>query len=231
MQPLTRQRIGELDLLRGLAIFLMILFHTVVDLRDFFQWDLDYRSGGWYLVGRASAILFMLLSGISSGFSRSNPRRGLQVLAAGMLVIAGTYWFSPEDYVRFGILQFLGCAMLLQPLAGKLPVPARLLLAALFLALGPLITEVRSPSAWGLPLGIMPDGFRSMDYYPLVPWYGVFLAGSAAGERLYPLRRSYLKSPLPSNPLCWMGRHSLLIYLLHQPLLLALLHGLLRLSA
>ncbi|HWR38988.1 MAG TPA: heparan-alpha-glucosaminide N-acetyltransferase [Patescibacteria group bacterium] len=218
------QRIGEIDLFRGLAILLMVIFHTVVDLQDFFHIDLDYRSGIWYFVGRSSAILFMLLAGISSQFSRSNLRRGLQVLAAGLLVTGATYCFLPDAYVRFGILQLLGCSMLLQPLAARLSVFAQLLLALLVLVAGPSVAVLNTDTSLLLPLGLMPPGFRSIDYYPLLPWYGVFLLGAAGGRLIYANRRSRLPFSLSENPLNWLGRHSLTIYLLHQPLLLVMLN-------
>ena len=220
---IQKQRIGEIDLLRGGAILLMILFHTVVDLRDFFHFSLDYRSGGWYAAGRISAILFILLAGVSSQFSRSNLRRGLQVLAAGLLVSAATYWFNPVTYVRFGILHMLGCAMLLQPLAQKLPSAVQAIAALAVLLTGSLATKPVCNTSLLLPIGIIPPDFQSIDYYPLLPWYGIFLAGVIGGQLLYARRASRLPFPLPDNPFNWLGRRSLFIYLIHQPILLALL--------
>ena len=109
-QPLSR--ILEIDALRGVAIILMVIFHIIVDLTDFYGYHFQYLSGFWYYEGKAAAILFMLLAGVSSSFSRSAVRHGLELLAWGMVLTAVTWLFAPAMYIRFGILHFLGTSLL-----------------------------------------------------------------------------------------------------------------------
>ena len=219
-----RQRIWEIDYFRGIAIILMVVFHVVVDLKDFYGFQLEYLSGFWYYQGKSSAVLFMLLAGVSSGLNRRPLRHGAKILAAALAVSLATYWFAPAAYVRFGILHLLGTAIVMSPLLLRLP-PAVQAAAALFLFRLPAWTNTLTvESGILLPLGVTPAGFSSMDYYPLVPWLGVFLLGMLTGRQLYSRPASRLRQWRGAEGICRLGRHSLLIYLLHQPLLLAILY-------
>jgi uncharacterized membrane protein len=219
-------RLREIDLLRAAAILLMVLFHTIVDLTDFFGYHFDYLSGFWYYQGKSSAILFMLVSGISCTLGRHNIKRGLITLGAGCIVIAATYLFNPVTYVRFGILQLLGFSMLSYSLLARLHPLASSLLALAVLLVNFFLPPYVS-SSWFLPLGIMPYGFSSIDYYPLLPWYTVFLGGVILGKLLYATKQPLLPK-LPHTKLSEIfelaGRHSLSIYLLHQPIIFCVLY-------
>jgi uncharacterized membrane protein len=226
-------RIREIDLIRAVAILLMVLFHTVVDLTDFFGFRFNYMNGFWYYQGKSSAILFMLISGVSCTLGRHNTNRGLLVLGAGAMITAATYFFEPSTYVRFGILQLLGCSMLSYSFIKRLNPMFVSLLAVVVLAISWFMPKYTTTS-YLLPFGIMPLNFASIDYYPLFPWYAIFLGGAALGKLFYAKRQPLLPS-LPQNKLTSLleqaGRHSLAIYLMHQPILLAVLYGIHRLFA
>lgn len=221
---MSKTRIREIDVLRALAILLMIVFHAVYDLAVFGNVPLSYTDGAWFYVGKASAILFILLSGLSTTLGRAHRRRAAQVWAAALGVTLATYLFSPGNYVRFGILHFLGTGMLLYPLLQRLSPPLLTMVSTLILLATPAITNISGHpySSLLLPLGIMPSGFMSMDYYPLFPWLSIFVLGVAIGKVLYTSRLPLCN--LPDTPALRLiegcGRHSLPIYLLHQPVLL-----------
>lgn len=222
MLPPTR--IVEIDCFRGIAIILMIIFHLVFDLAYFYNWSIDYLQGFWYYQGKSSAILFMFVSGISSTLSRRPIKRGLSVFGAGMLITVVTYLYNPAMYIQFGILHLLGLGMLLAPWIKKLSSPLLVLTGTTLLALGNWCVNLTSESLWLLPLGIKPADFASLDYYPLFPWLGVILYGMAAGKLLYAGKQPLLPAVgLSSKILSYLGRHSLLIYLIHQPILLTIL--------
>ncbi|KJR44143.1 hypothetical protein UF75_5475 [Desulfosporosinus sp. I2] len=105
-ERIPNQRHGEIELFRAVAIVLMVLFHLVYDLKEFAGLDLNYQDPLWFLVGKTSALLFIFISGLSSGFSRSPVRRGFKVLLFGMGITVATYVVMKEQYVRFGILHF-----------------------------------------------------------------------------------------------------------------------------
>ena len=97
----------------------MIYFHIIVDLNEMYNINVSYLSGVNYYIGKISAILFMLLSGISSSLSRNNMKRGLRVLAFALVITAVTYLYDPKLTIVFGILHFLGIH-LLYPLLSKM---------------------------------------------------------------------------------------------------------------
>jgi uncharacterized membrane protein len=201
----------------------MIIFHIVFDLAYFYNWPLDYLQGFWYYQGKSSAILFMLVSGISSTLSGKPTRRGLIVFAAGMLITAATYLFNPSVYIRFGILHLLGFGMLIAPMMAKLPAWLLTVAGTALIFAGSWADGWTVSTFWLLPLGIKPAGFASLDYYPLLPWLGIVLFGMATGKLLYTNRQPLWPSAAASisvRVLSCLGRHSLLIYLIHQPILL-----------
>ena len=241
-------RIWEIDALRGCAIILMVFFHLLVDLSDFFGYDIVYYELPWMPVGKASAILFMLISGVSCSLSGSNIRRGIRVFLYGMVVTAATFFFVRELYIRFGILHFLGSAMVIWGMTDRLlqnDRAKRLLLyvsSPSFIILGIFFDRMRVDNPYLFVFGLITNTFTTYDYYPLIPWLGVFFVGVAFGLLFYKGRaytngvQGKAQSLFPGTEnrlskqaayvLAWlmaMGRRSLLIYILHQPLMLAIL--------
>lgn len=214
-------RYEEIDFLRALAIGLMVLFHLVFDLKEFAGVNIDYQAPFWFTVGKTSALLFIFISGLSSGLSRSPVRRGLQVLFYGMIITAVTYLFMKEEYVRFGILHFLGVAMILSPLISRLSSRILWILVGPITLLGFWFKGLALETSLFLPFGLMYNGFSSLDYYPLFPYLAVTILGILTYRKFYTQRRNppvsfRLKSPL----LKWLSRHSLGVYLIHQPIIL-----------
>ncbi|MHB8073210.1 heparan-alpha-glucosaminide N-acetyltransferase [Desulfosporosinus fructosivorans] len=217
-------RHGEIDVLRAVAIVLMVLFHFVYDLKEFAGVNVDYRSPLWFFIGKASALLFIFISGLSSGFSKSPLRRGLKVLLYGMVITVVTYLFMKDEYVRFGILHFLGVSMILSPLLVRLSSPTLWGLAGSSAVLGFWFEEQVLNTSLMLPFGLMYDGFASMDYYPLFPYLAVTILGVLAYRYFYAERTEPLfPFRLDSAGIQWLSRNSLGIYLIHQPLLLVMI--------
>lgn len=218
-------RLYGLDTLRGLTLVSMIAYHACWDLVWIAGMDWDwYRGQGAFFWQQSICWTFILLSGYCWSLGRRHLRRGLIAM--------------PENAVRFGVLTLLGSAsLLLIPLERILRrVPARLGLVGSFFLFG-LLRNVSDgfvglggtvwfhlPESWycnafSAYLGFPPPGFFSTDYFPLLPWLLLFLTGYF----LWRLRPEDA-APGPRVPvLTAMGRHSLLIYLLHQPILYACL--------
>ena len=232
-------RFFEIDLFRGIAILMMILFHTVFDLRFFRIMSIDVSSGFWWYFALATASLFLLITGVSltisysraaqqlSGFALTKKflLRGVFIFACGLLVTLVTYLYLGTGFVVFGILHLIGVSIMLSVLFFRFR-GWNILAGVVVIVTGIFCAGVTGP-LWLLPLGIHPAGFFSVDYTPLFPWFGMVLIGMGAGSLLYPSGvRRWGVPPLPQGavqPLVFLGRHSLLVYLLHQPVILLLL--------
>ena len=221
-------RYALLDELRGAAIILMVVYHAFYLL----GYVLGSRAGR-ALFGYAMSVqpfiagTFILLCGLCCRFSRSNLKRGLRTAGAAAAVTLATLamtLFGVDEVIWFGVLHFLACAMLLfaliEKLPGKLPpLPQVIIFTALFLVFSFWRPFPRTDFFPLYALGFRSYTLRSADYFPLIPWLFLFLAGTAIG--VYGKRGRFpewvVKSRMPA--LAWLGRHSLLIYLLHQPAL------------
>lgn len=217
-------RVWEIDFARGIAILLMVTFHLIVDLKDFYSYDVEYMSGLWYYEGKLSAILFMIVSGISCTFSKSNSKRGVKVFTFGLILTVITFFFSPQTYIRFGILHFLGISMILYDLINRLDVKWIAAIGSLSFIAGSYFSKITVKSPYLFPIGLMDKNFASMDYYALFPWFGVFSIGIIIGKTVYKKRKSIFNFKYENTFFSFLAKHSLSIYLLHQPALLGVLY-------
>lgn len=239
LQPRKSRRHG-LDTIRGLALVNMILYHLSWDQVYMFGADWDwYRSDGAYVWQQGICWTFILLSGYCFHLGRHRLHRGLMAFGGGLLVSAVTLVAMPDAPIFWGILSLLGSAVLLTIPLDKLflKIPARVGLAlsfCLFLIFGEVnagylgfegarilaLPETLYANLFTAYLGFPMAGFRSSDYFPLLPWLFLFWSGYF----LYRLRPEEPHRELPRIPVVtFMGRHSLVIYLLHQPLIYGVL--------
>lgn len=234
-----------MDELRGFAVFCMVFYHGFYTLaflmgQSWGEWLYRFfmPAEPWF------AGLFIFIAGISSNLTHSNLVRGVKLLGVALLVTLATAIAVPDELIVFGILHFLSVCMiafgLLQLLRRRLGrteeppfrlwpvvVCAVLFIVTRYLASGylqiPFLLRVFLPSgwyqAWLAPLGLPGPGFSSADYFPLLPWCFVFAAGTVVGRLakagkfpawMYPSRVPFFS---------FLGRHALLIYVLHQPVI------------
>jgi uncharacterized membrane protein len=230
-----RPRIWEIDFLRGVAIILMVCYHLLFDLgefvgtKKFLGWSTNLSTTAWTVAQFFFAGLFVILSGISSTLSRNNVRRGLRLLAVSLVVSAATYVFDPASAVYFGILQCLAVSLLIYGAAFEKAGAAACggwgaIVIGLVAALPALRSALAVRSDWLLPFGIYSPSFSAFDYFPIIPWFGIFLVGAALGKSAYASKRSLLPWRLPNIFVNWAGRHSLLIYIVHQPVIMGVLY-------
>ena len=229
------QRIWEIDFLRGLSIILVVCYHLLYDLGAyvgvgrFFGFSTDLSTIAWKVAQHFFAGLFIVLSGTSSTLSRSNLRRGLRLLVVSIAVTAITYIYDPSSTIWFGILQLLAVSILIFGAVFERAKPVTCAAWGVFvLGLGAALHFLKKgmtiPFDWLLPFGIHSPNYSSFDYFPLIPWFGIFLIGAALGRSVYAPRQSLLPWRLPQTFVNAAGRHSLLIYIAHQPVILAVLY-------
>ncbi len=224
-----KKRIWELDAFRGLCILGVIAVHFVYDLTELYR-IIDWQYPAWFsFVKTWGGVLFVLLSGICATLGRRSVRRGLTVLLAGMVITAVTFVMSKMGFgegirIWFGVLHCLGTCMVLWALFQKCPTWLLALLGLAMVAAGLYLRGVVLVDfPWLIPLGFVPPKFYTSDYFPLLPNLGFFLLGAVLGRTVYRHRETLLPMVRESNLLVrffsFCGRQSLLIYLLHQPVL------------
>ncbi len=231
-------RFWEIDLLRGIAIVSMISFHVFFDLKylGLLVWGSQLS---WWLAPRLIAGTFIFLVGVSLSLSYSRVRkrpgkevakkyvlRGLKIFSCGLAITAVTWFLVPRGFIFFGILHFIGLAVILAYPFLRWPRYNFILgLAAIFT--GWFVSLQLFPFPYLIWLGFVYPGAYSLDYFPVFPWLGLALLGIYYGNLLYPGgKRSFFLKDL-KNPatdfLGILGRNSLLIYLVHQPIILGII--------
>lgn len=238
-------RLRLLDEFRGFLVIHMIAYH--------FIWDLVYLHGknwAWYMSdlgdnwGQMICRCFILLSGFCWQLGKKPLKRGLLVYVGGFVVTVVTLLVEPESKVIFGILTLLGSAMILM-------IPLDLICRRIPPVIGMIVSYglfeftyylyrgylgfgkhvwLELPKSWyanGFTtyLGFQEEGFFSTDYFPIMPWFFLFVAGyflySLVGKKGNAI---WSKSICP--PLGWVGRNAFVIYLIHQPAIYGVLTGL-----
>lgn len=233
---LATSRLWQIDCIRGVAVVLMVFYHLMWDMHHFGLYPVDVTVGAWHLFSRIIAITFMLLVGVSLTISagRRPPaardrrwlERAAKLYAWAFVITAVTWYFLGDEFVLFGILHLIATALLLAPLLWRIR-PLVPWLGILSVGLGIWLTSrpVEQDSYGLIPLGLSSPRYATVDYYPLFPWLGVIMLGMAIGpwlvERLQRSGTAASATPQAVMPLVWIGRHSLAIYIIHQPLLLA----------
>ena len=236
--PASRPRIAAIDVARGVAIVAMIIYH--------FSWDLAFlgfvnfdptQSLPWVVFQKSIVGTFIFLTGVSLVLGHGETirwrpfwRRFAMILGAALLISAGTYAFNPGTFVYFGVLHaialfsLLGLAFLKAPLVLTLALAIVLIGLQLFIQ-SPLFGE----KLWSW-IGLWDAPPPSEDLVPIFPWFGVALLGIAAtrwaiNSGLTDRLAQFKGTSSPSRALSKLGRWSLVIYVLHQPILIGILMG------
>jgi uncharacterized membrane protein len=234
--PPLPSRIEGIDTLRGLAILAMIAYHFAFDLRHFGALRADFENDPFWITARAAIVTsFLGIAGISlvlAHRARVAPTRFLQrvalIAACAVAASLASYVVFPQTYIYFGILHCIAVALLLaRPLADRPRAAALAGLAVLVagLTMSHPYFDARATS-W---IGFVTTKPPTQDYVPLFPWLGVVLLGIAAGHALAGRDFAAL-APLARAPawVRWLGRHSLPVYMAHQPVLIGALWLVLR---
>lgn len=244
MQPISAgksDRVYLLDEIRGFAVICMVIYHAMFELKYDFGVDVPFFFDPWFdIVRDVFAGAFIFISGIMCRYSRDNVRRGAKCFLLGMLVTFVTPFFS-EFGITFGILHLLGISMMLYGLFGKYiekipPIDGLLICAFLaaftwnaqygFVGFGGAFKwefpEAAHKVGALFPLGIVSKTYVAADYFPIMPWLFVFLAGGYTGHwfKKGSVPRTFYRQHI--NWLAAAGRVTIWIYILHVPFLLGI---------
>lgn len=229
------RRLWEVDAARGIAVILMIVFHTMWDLFYFGISTINVFVPSWQAFARSIGMLFLGLSGVSltlvaarlssaSALAHYALIRGGRVFALGLVVNGVTYLLMGESYVRFGILHLLGTMLLVAVPFVFTPLWLTYGVGVAMLVGGFAFQQVTGNVPWLVWIGIPVPRTPMIDYYPILPWGGATILGVGFGRMLYPsgiprVPIECIKLPAWIQGVAFLGRHSFLIYGIHQPVL------------
>lgn len=221
-----KKRVLLLDSYRGFVIIHMVLFHLLYDINMVFEKNTDwYSSSGTTIWQRFICFSFIIVSGMVWSYGKEKSiKRGLLLNFWGLVISICVFIFLPSEAIWFGVLNLLGCCTLLtyalDRFLSRIPIFAG---ATLFLFLFFLFENIKIPSdtlghVLLVPLGFPPSTFSSSDYFPLVPWFFLFLFGYYLNPIMEKTGFIQAFGNIHFSPLTKLGRYSLWVYLLHQPI-------------
>lgn len=228
------KRFFEIDLLRGVTITLVVVYHLVFDINYFQIFQIELYNGFWLYFQRTAAFLFVFIFGICTAISAKRHSNSLLALhfakraaklgAVALLITLATWIYPREGFIVFGVIHFLAIATLLSLLFLRFE-KLNFAIGSLLVLLGLLLNSLTTQNPVLLVLGVPFSGFYSLDYFPLLPWFGVVLIGMTLGRYVYVQNK--IRIEIPQNKftekVSFLGRNTLVIYLLHQPILIALI--------
>ncbi|MGF3554613.1 MAG: heparan-alpha-glucosaminide N-acetyltransferase [Thermoplasmatota archaeon] len=233
-------RLWEIDALRGIAVIMMIIFHVLYDLNYFQHISINLHNNFFYVHVYFTASLFLVLVGISMTLSYSKAKkiltkkklfwkflkRGFFIFCLGLLITLVSWLYLQNGFIIFGVLHCIGISIILAyPFIRYIIQP--FILGLLIITVGIFLKTLTFDFPWLLWLGFTPHNFYTIDYFPLLPWFGVILIGISLGNIFYEngLRTFTLKDKTHFkiiNITTFLGRHSLIIYFLHQIILISM---------
>lgn len=231
-----KQRFWEIDFLRGLAIIMMIVFHSLWDFNHFFNFNFILSTGFWKFFQVTTAFLFLFLVGVSLSISTRDKKniflkllkRGARIFSLALLITVITKIFFPDMFIIFGILHLIAISIILSYFFLNFRY-LNLVLGVLMIVVGNILKNYTFSFSYFLFLGFLPKDFVSLDYYPVLPWFGVVLIGIFVANLFYTSgQRKFSWPDLSQNKFiksfCFLGKYSLPIYFGHQIVLFILFY-------
>ena len=238
------KRVGIVDETRGLAVISMVIYHLYFDLVYFYGVNMgelvDTILSDWWQPLIAGTFIFV--SGIAANYSKNNFKRGVICFFVGMAFTFATSFITPHAPIYFGVLHFLGISMMIYGFIGKFTSRIPWIVGIIVFGLLFILTinvpngyigfnwlfRINLPdSLYGtrllFPLGFPSSSFSSLDYFPLLPHFLLFMAGSSLGVLFRSGRAAKGMYIVRFSGLAFIGRRALLIYILHQPVLIVIL--------
>ena len=237
---MERKRYELLDTIRGIVLISMIIYHASWNFVYIYGMDWKwYKSQGAYIWQQSICWTFILLSGFCFSLGKRHLKSGFMVFGSGLLVTIATLIAMPQNRVIFGVLTCIGSCILIltftENLWRKIPAEIGIVLSFFVFLLSKNINSgwlglgnrkiLEFPGNWykdylttyfGFPF----PKFYSTDYFSLLPWLFLFVTGFYMYEILKKygiMEKKFLQTGIV--PFAFLGKHSLIIYLLHQPVI------------
>ncbi len=228
------ERIQAIDLVRGVDIVLMVLFNYSVTLSYFGIIQAQPNFLYWRVFPISIASIFIFLSGAAArisfenhkeGFGKRYLTRGAKLFIFAAFVTLFTSIFVPEGTIYFGILHFFAASSLLLPLFIKYN-RLNLVAGLSIVVAGFYLQQTDFNFSYLFWLGFIPRGFSTFDYFPLIPWLGVLLLGVYYGKYIAGMTANIKFKNELAGKFMFLGKNSLTVYLVHQPVLIIILFAL-----
>lgn len=224
------KRYNSIDMWRGITIIAMIIYHTIYDLENFYDYNINLNL---YYFQQYICWSFIFISGISLNFSENYFKKAKILIVVSTLITIATYIFSKDNLILFGIMHFFASAFLIQSVCNKFvkkinPTKGLIFSMILFLffkriyfkellfGLIKLDNAIYNHNLF--IIGLPSSNFYSADYFPIIPWIFLFYARYFSYNFL-----KLKKKEASQNILNIMGRHSLFLYLIHQVVIIIVL--------
>lgn len=230
-RPLKHERIQTIDFIRGIDIVLMVLFNYSVTLSYFRLISIPSNFLYWSVFPMSIASIFIFLSGVAAFASFKNRNenfrkkyfmRGGKLLIFALFVTIFTFIFVPDMTIYFGILHFFAVSSFLVPFFIKYD--KLNLIGGLFITLlGFYLQQTEFNFSYLFWLGFIPESFSTFDYFPLIPWLGVLMLGVYFGKSVVKKTDSIKFKIKLASTFMFLGKNSLTVYMIHQPVLIFLL--------
>lgn len=233
-------RYRGLDAVRGIALFNMIAYHAIWDLVYMynFNWDLDHSVGA-YIWQQGICWTFIFLSGFCLPLGRHPIKRGIIVFVCGAIIMVVTLVFMPpQNRIIFGVLTLIGSCMIFVGAFDKWlkkvsPILGMLINFVFFCVTRNInkgwigferlnlvkVPKIFHSNMFTIYIGLQEENFKSADYFSLFPWLFLFLSGYFLFHCLDKRGKLGIFEKSVFLPAEWLGRHSLVIYMLHQPVI------------
>lgn len=238
-------RFWEIDFLRGIAIIMMIIYHIIFDLNFFSIVSINLYFFPIRLFLYLIGITFLLLVGVSLSLSYSKVKdkltkrqiqlkyfkRGFFIFGLGMIITLVTLIYPGNGFIIFGVLHCIGISIIFSYFLLRFK-HLNLILGLVLIISGIILNNMTFDFYYLIPLGFKPYGFYTLDFFPLLPWFGVVLCGIYIGKLFYRdfNRRFKLKNLDRIRIIklfCFLGRNSLIIYFIHQIIIIGIIQLLL----
>ncbi|MFH1588151.1 MAG: heparan-alpha-glucosaminide N-acetyltransferase [Candidatus Diapherotrites archaeon] len=231
---MNKIRFWEIDFARGIAVILMIIFHFIWNLNYFELIEVELYSGGFGLLQKITAGLFLFIAGIiltinyskhKENYAKNFLLRGAKVFGFGLIITFFSWILFPTQFIYFGVLHLIGMSIVLSiPL---IRTKKMAFLLGILLILVPFIVNLEGFGIESLVWMGLSRPFAALDFFPIIPWYGIVLIGISAGNWFYYELKPRIKIEKPKMKIIELiqaiGRKSLIIYFIHQPLLFTII--------
>lgn len=218
------KRITELDFFRGIALIFMVYFHLIWSMSQLYGYSIMYSAWVNFYIGKVSAILFILISGIVFTFGKFNWKRCIVLTGIAIGISTVTYVYNSEYFIKFGIIHFFALSSLVAVMFKNMNKYAILIIWIAIILAWSWIGNIPANSDYLFFIWIVSKWFQSADFYPLIPRFGIYLLGMWMSKIFYANKKNIFWKIFNVWPINFVGRNTLLIYLIHQPIIILVLY-------